>query len=363
VAVEADWPNAYQVNRYVRGYTEGTSEDAGPEKALAGFKSFPQWMWSNTSMRDLVQWLRDHNDRLPQAKAQVGFYGLDLYSAARSAHDVVQYLEQVDPAAAQVAGDRYACIAPDSGDKMLSRLSPKTGERLCEDQLLQQVEEMEQRAADLRHDMSPVEREELFSALQNARVAKNGTAYFQGTYDDGMSSWNWRDLHMADTADMLAEHLSVQGKPAKVVIWAHNSHVGDAQATQLGRAGEWNIGQLTRERHKEDTVLVGFSTYTGTVMAARSWDEPGERKNVLPALPESDAALFSETGLDTFLLTLRDNTGLAEMLSGPRLQRAIGVVYYPEAERSSHYFEAQLSEQFDAVIHIDETNAVEPLNP
>ena len=361
VVVEADWHEAYNVNQYVKGYTGGVSGNGGAEKALSGFKSFPQWMWANTSVRDFVQWLRSYNDGLPATRAPVGFYGLDLYSNRRSGEAVVEYLEQVDPQASQEARIRYTCMAPATGDEFLSAPG-QTAQEPCDIQLQKQFEEMEQRAANVDHGMSLNQRDDLFSALQNARVAKNGTAYYEGDYGADMSSWKWRDLHMADTTDALVGHLSsTSGMPAKVVIWAHNSHVGDARATELGEGGEWNIGELMRERHKEDVVLVGFSTYTGTVIAARGWGEPGERKDVLPAEPQSDSALFHRTGLNKFLLTIRYNNALAEMLSGPKLQRAIGVVYYPRTELSSHYFEAHLSQQFDAIIHVDNSNAVEPL--
>ena len=365
VAVEADWPAAYRVNRYVRG----AGDDAGPVEALADFERFPRWMWRNTVVRDVVGWLRGHNDALPPGAPKIGFYGLDLYSLQASIEAVVGYLDKVDPAAADRARRRYACFDHYGDDAQLYGYATSLGAaEPCEDEVVNQLLELQRRAAELSrrdggHPLGPAE-DEFFYAEQNARLAKNAEAYYRSMFRGRVSSWNLRDTHMADTLDALVAHLDRGGEGrTKTVVWAHNSHLGDARATQMGDEGELNLGQLARQRHAAEAVLVGFSTYAGTVTAASDWDEPAERKHVRPGLPGSYEALFHDVareGPPRFWLSLRD-PGLGERLREPRLERAIGVVYRPETERFSHYFEARLADQFDAVIHIDQTEAVEPL--
>jgi erythromycin esterase-like protein len=228
------------------------------------------------------------------------------------------------------------------------------------DAALAQWEEVQQRAADSR-EMTLAEWEELFSALQNARILKNAEAFYRSMYNRLSSSWNLRDQHMTESLEALSAHLAVDGERARVVVWAHNSHVGDARATQMGRSGQWNIGQLVRERYPDETVLVGFTTYSGTVMAASSWGEAGAVYEVNPSLPESYGALFHDVGIDDFMLLFQRDHAPSRSLEESRLVRAIGVIYRPQSERQSHYFEAELSKQFDAVIHLDRTRAVEPL--
>jgi len=358
IVIEGDWPDAHRLNRYVRGQ----GNDKSAEQALSGFTRFPRWMWGNRDVRDLVQWLRQHNDALPVGAPRAGIYGMDLYSLARSADAVVQHLEKVDPEAARRARERYACFAPYREDEMLYGAATVGDGTACGPGAVQQWKELQQRAGTVTLAADPAHKEEFFSALQNARLVKNAEEYYRTQYRGGMSSWNLRDRHMADTLDELRSHLDAPGKPAKIVVWAHNSHQGDARATEMGEAGEWNVGQLMRQRHKDRVVLVGFTTYTGTVMAASAWGEPGKVQRVRPSLPGSYGALFHETGIGNFLLPLRGSK-VATALAEPRLERAIGVIYLPESERASHYFEARLSQQFDAVIHFDETRAVEPLQP
>ncbi len=205
--------------------------------------------------------------------------------------------------------------------------------------------------------------DDAFDALQNARVVKHAEHYYRTLFTGGTNGWNLRDEHMTEMLETLAAHLGTAEQPGKVVVWAHNTHTGDARATELGERGDHNIGQLIRQRYPEQTVLVGFTTYTGTVIASREWDAPGELKQVRPALDESYSGLFHSLGLGNFLLLLSEQPLAPEMVGEPRLERAIGVIYLPETERQSHYFEARLSQQFDAVIHIDESSAVEPLQP
>ncbi len=357
VAVEADFPDAYRVNRYVRG----VGQDADSNTALAGFKRFPTWMWRNADVLDFVGWLRAHNDALAAEEKKVGFYGLDLYSLHASIEAVLGYLDKVDPEAAKRARYRYSCFDHFGEDTQAYGYAARFGlTESCEQDVLHQLVELRRRASEYASRDGRVAADEFFFAEQNARLVKNAEEYYRSMFRRRVSSWNLRDQHMAETLGHLVAHLEGQGQQAKIVVWEHNSHLGDARATEMGERGELNVGQLVRERYGDDAVLVGFSTYTGTVTAAADWDAQPERKRVRPALKESYEALFHETGVPRFLLNLRDDDKTAG-LSEPRLERAIGVIYRPETERASHYFFARLPAQFDAVLHFDETRAVEPL--
>jgi erythromycin esterase-like protein len=337
VAVEGDWPDAYRVNRFVRG----ESDDVDAEEALSDFRRFPAWMWRNTDVVDFVTWLRDWNDDLPAGGPKVGFYGLDLYSLYTSMEAVVRYLEEIDPEAAVRARERYSCFDHFNRDPQVYAYETQFGGSMpCEPQAVAQLVELRETAQ---------REEDHFYAEQNARLVVNAEEYYRSVFRAGAESWNLRDSHMAETLEALVAYLD-----AKVVVWAHNSHVGDARATQLGQRGELNIGQLVRERHGGESLLVGFTTYTGTVTAASNWGGPAERKRVRRALEGSWEEAFHRTGAPSFVL-------LPAAVEGRRLERAIGVIYRPETERLSHYFEAKLGDQFDAVIHIDETRAVQPL--
>jgi erythromycin esterase-like protein len=360
VAVEADWPDAYRVNRFVRGV--GDAELA--IESLAGFQRFPTWMWRNTVVLDFVSWLREHNGSLPPGTKKTGFYGLDLYSLYTSIQSVLRYLEKVDPEAAKRARYRYSCLEDFGEDSQAYGYAAAFDlAKDCEDEAVSQLVELQRRAPDYSRRDGLVAEDEYFYAEQNARLVKNAEEYYRTMFQGRVSSWNLRDRHMADTLDALVTHLDRHGDQTKAVVWAHNSHLGDARATYMGRMGEWNIGQLVREKYGREAVLVGFTTNTGTVTAASDWDQPSERKQVRPALPGSYEALFHDTGLPYFLLPLRDGGPAADALREPKLERAIGVVYRPDTERISHYFDARLPEQFDAVIHIDDTRALEPLEP
>jgi erythromycin esterase-like protein len=356
VAVEADWPDAYRVNRYVRGQ----GGDASADEALGGFERFPQWMWRNTEIIRLVEGLRRHNQGVDD-DAAVGFYGLDLYSLYTSIAEVVRYLETVDRDAARRARERYACFEHFQQDpQAYGYMAGRRGQD-CEDGAVRQLVELQQRAAALAgRDGLPAD--EHFVAAQNARLVKNAEEYYRQMYRGRANTWNLRDCHMADTLDALARHFADAGREPRIVVWEHNSHLGDARATEMGESGEWNVGQLVRERHGSAARLVGFTTYTGTVTAADDWDEPAQRMAVRPARPDSYEGLFHEAGVPNFLLPLRAAGGeLLEALGGERLERAIGVIYRPRTERQSHYFLARLADQFDAVIHFDETTALTPL--
>jgi len=358
VAVEADWPDAYRVNRWVRGI----SDDRTALDALTGFERFPRWMWRNRDVLEFVDWLRGYNESEAQDR-RIGFYGLDLYSLFASMEEVVRFLEQVDPEAANRARYRYSCFDAFGEDTQAYGYAAEFGmTRSCEDQAVQQLVELQRRAAELAQRDGGISEDELFYAEQNARLVRNAEVYYRTMFRGRVSSWNLRDRHMAETLEALIAHFERKGRPTRIVVWEHNSHIGDARATSMGDMGEWNVGRLARERFGNEAVLVGFSTYTGTVTAASDWDAPAERKRVRPGLPGSFEALFHGVGTPDFLLNLRGDTAVAQALRDVRLERAIGVIYQPRTERLSHYFEARLPQQFDAVLHFDVTQAVEPLD-
>jgi erythromycin esterase-like protein len=359
VAVEADWPDAYRVNRYV----QGLDDDHTGQEALAGFRRFPVWMWRNTDVLAFIEWLRKMNSTRDEYPRKVGFYGLDLYSLYASAEAVITYLEQVDPEAAQRARFRYSCFEHFNEDTEAYGYAASFNiSESCEQDVIGQLVELQQRTSDYARRDGPMAEEAFFYAEQNARLVKDAEEYYRTMFGGRVSSWNLRDRHMAETLNALVAHLERQKGRAKVVVWEHNSHLGDARATSMGNEGELNVGQLVRERYGNETIVVGCTTYTGTVTATSDWGMPHERKRVRPALPESYEALFHETTLPNFLLVLRNDGQAALALRGPRLERAIGVIYLPRSERISHYFSARLPEQFDAILHFDETRAVEPLD-
>ncbi|MGZ8289072.1 MAG: erythromycin esterase family protein [Telluria sp.] len=359
VAVEADWPDAYRVNRYVRDQ----GDDADAVQALQGFQRFPSWMWRNTDVVNFVDWLRSYNDGF-ETDDKVGFYGLDLYSLFTSMEEVLRYLDQVDPAGAKAARARYACFDHYQDDSERYAYAAGIGvSESCEHAVITQLQALQHHAFDYMQRDAANAHDAYFYAQQNARLVKNAEAYYRTMFRGRVSSWNLRDSHMAETLDALVAHVGARGgKPAKVVVWEHNSHIGDARATEVGRIGEWNVGQLARERYgADDTRLIGFSTFHGTVTAASEWGGPAETKAVRPSLPDSYEAAFHNTGIERFMLDLRKDSAAREALMERRLQRAIGVLYLPRTERQSHYFHTQLPEQFDAMIHFDRTSAVEPL--
>jgi erythromycin esterase-like protein/predicted phosphoribosyltransferase len=360
VAVEADWPDAYRVNRFVRG----RSEDVTAEEALRGFERFPTWMWRNTAVLDFVGWLRERNDRAGDEPRKAGFYGLDLYSLRRSMEEVISFLERVDPEAAARAKERYSCFDHVSGDDGQSygfAAAFGAGES-CEREVIDQLVDLQRHAPEYAKRDGLLAEDEAFYAERNAVTVQSAEKYYREMFSGQVASWNLRDRHMVDTLEALADHLSrARGEPAKIVVWAHNSHLGDARVTEMGSRGELNVGQLVRERHPDQCRLIGFTTYTGTVTAADDWDAPADRKVVRPALPKSVEELFHQVGSKEFLLWFGLVPQAAEVLRGTRLERAIGVVYRSQTERQSHYFQARVADQFDAVIHIDETRAVEPL--
>jgi erythromycin esterase-like protein len=356
VAVEADWPDAYRANRWVRRL--GT--DASPEQALDDFTRFPRWMWRNHEVVRFLRWLRAWNTDVTR-DAHVGFYGLDLYSLHRSMAEVIGYLDRVDPPAARRARHGYACFDAFGDDVQSYGFAASLNlQRSCEDEAVTQLVELQRRAAEYASRDGHVAADDYFVAEQNARVVRNAEVYYRAMFRGGVESWNIRDQHMMATLVTLIEHAGRQGRSAKVVVWAHNSHLGDARATSMADIGELNLGQLVRERYGAACASVGMTTHEGEVTATHEWDEPAALRTVQPSLRGSYERLFHHTRLPAFVLPLNDRDVVAA-LAGPRPERAIGVIYRPETERTSHYFTARLPRQFSAVVHVDRTHALEPL--
>ncbi len=356
VAVEADWPDAYRVNRYALGQ----SNDRSANEALGDFKRFPGWMWRNEDVADFVEWLRKHNEDKPQSSPPAQFYGLDLYSLRSSMAAVVSYLEEVDPEAGKAARERYSCFDQVIGEGQeyghgvaLNITIP------CENEVIAQLIDLQKRHAQIIASDGWESEDKFFYAQQNARLVLNAERYYREMYRGRVSSWNLRDLHMAETLQALSQHLTNHFGEAKIVVWAHNSHVGDARATQMGASGELNVGQLARTTWPNECVNIGFTTSHGTVTAASDWGAPTERKRVRQAMQDSYEALFHDLPYERFFIDTKQARGwLPEMA----LERAIGVIYRPETERASHWFHARLADQFNGVIHIDKTSALAPLD-
>jgi erythromycin esterase-like protein len=353
VAIEGDWPDAWRVNRFVQ--LEGNDS---AESALGDFERFPTWMWRNREMLDFIIWLRAHNAE-KSAAHRVGIYGLDLYSLYRSTDAVVHYLEGVDPEQAEIARARYAALDHVREPQAYGYQAAFGQRQPAHDEVVAQLIQLRTDAASYIRQNDLAAMDAYFFADRNAAVVVQAETYYRAMFGRRVNTWNLRDSHMGDTLVALSDYRLRRGGSGRVVVWAHNSHLGDARATEMHSRGELNLGQLMRQHAPEDTLLVGFTTYTGHVSAASGWDGDVERKAVRPALPESYEHLFHTTGLDRFFLPL--NSPAAEPLREPLLERAIGVLYLPESERASHYFQASIAQQFDAVFHLDETEALEPL--
>ncbi|HKO14866.1 MAG TPA: erythromycin esterase family protein [Gemmatimonadaceae bacterium] len=357
VAIEADWPDTQRLHCFVTG----RSGYVDSEEALGAFRRFPQWMWRNRDVVEFVDWLRMHNSRRA-VHDRVGIYGLDLYSLYGSIAAVLAYLDRVDPAAGRRARARYAClerfreIPEEYGYAASFDLSAQ-----CEADVVRQLVDLQRRARALGADAPDDVLDDVFSAEQNARLIRNAEEYYRAMFRSRTASWNLRDRHMTETLEAVRSHLARVHGTARAVVWAHNSHLGDARHTQMAEHGEVNVGQLVRDRYGLDKCfLIGLTTYAGSVTAAADWDAPVETMRLRPALPESHEALLHAVGMPRFALDLRDPI-VAAALDAPRLERAVGVIYLSDSERESHYFRARLARQFDAVIHVDQTNAVQPL--
>ena len=350
VAVEADWPDAASIDRHVR-HKPVRKEDEPP------FQRFPTWMWRNTDVEAFVGWLREHNARLPMAE-RTGFYGLDLYNLNGSIRAVIDYLDRVDPEAAAVARERYGCLAPFRNDPATyGRMALTEGYARCENAVVEQLRHLFGKS----RDYVAQDGDDFLDAAQNARLVANAEAYYRVMYYGSAESWNLRDTHMFETLELL---LKAKGPDAKAIVWAHNSHIGDARATDMGASrSELNIGQLCREHYGEEARLIGFGTHAGTVAAATDWDGPMEVKRVNSSRPDSYERVCHDSGVPRFLLDLREGERpeAREALMESKLERFIGVIYRPDTERWSHYSSAILPKQFDAWVWFDDTGAVTPL--
>jgi erythromycin esterase-like protein len=351
VAVEADWPDAATIDRYIR-------HRPWREGELRAFERFPAWMWRNQEFDGFVRWLREHNGQRPYDK-MTGFYGLDLYNLSGSMRAVIDFLEREDPELARLAHRRYGCLDPWAEQPQLyGRNALIEGYARCEVGVVQMLKDLLQKQIDC---FAP-ECDEWLDAAANARLVKDAEAYYRVMYHGSAESWNLRDTHMFDTLNMI---LDAKGEASKAIVWAHNSHIGNAAFTDMGmHREELNIGQLAKEKWGADARLIGLGTHTGTVAAADDWDEPMKIKRVRPSLPDSYERMSHESEVPNFLLDLREgerDERLAGELMEPRLERFIGVIYRPETERWSHYSEAILPRQFDAWLWFDETRAVTPL--
>jgi erythromycin esterase-like protein len=303
--------------------------------------------------------LCDHNEGLPPEE-RVGFYGMDLYALYASIRAVLSYLDKVDPAGAARARSRYACFDVFGEDAQSYGHSAAFGFDSCEDDVIRQLVELRQRAAEYASRDGRIARDEYFVAEQNARLIKDAEEYYRTMFRGGVSSWNLRDTHMVSTLNSVRAHLRAGREPVKIAVWAHNSHLGDARATQMGQRGELNVGQLIREQYGDRARLIGCTTASGTVTAANDWDEPVHLKKVRQAIDGSYEAIFHDAAVPRFFLPLH-GAEVRSALTKPHLERAIGVIYRPETERSSHYFYASLPSQFDGILHFDHTTALRPL--
>jgi protein-L-isoaspartate(D-aspartate) O-methyltransferase len=351
VAVEADWPDAAQIDHFVRETRMEPTEEPT-------FARFPTWMWANMQVLEFVKWLRDYNKRYSSPDKAVGFFGLDLYSLYSSINSVISYLQEVDPELAVIARKRYGCLTPWETDPATYGASALTGRHKgCE----QEVVEMLNSLMHKRLDYAQKDGRRFLDAVSNARLVKNAEQYYRIMYEGSTESWNFRDQHMFETLKNL---LDFHGPGSRAVVWEHNSHIGDAAATEMGARGEINVGYLCRKHFGDDAYLIGFGTHHGTVAAASDWGAPMEIKTVRPSHPDSYERLCHDSGLNAFMLPLGDQKQrVVKELMRPRLERAIGVIYRPETEVASHYFNAALPLQFNEYIWFDETRAVDALGP
>ena len=352
VAIEGDWPDAARVDAYVR-------RAAPPDgQRWEAFARFPTWMWRNREVLEFVEWLRAYNQGIDDPQQQVAFYGLDLYSIFTSIRAVLDYLDRADPQAAEIARVRYGCLTPWEGDPALyGRLAVGGRYRVCEDEAVATLKHLfKERLKYAQYDGA-----DLMDAIQNARLVANAERYYRVMYYGSNESWNLRDQHMFDTLELL---LGFHGPGSKAVVREHNSHLGDASATEMGAGGQTNVGQLCRARFGSSAYLIGQGTDHGTVAATTNWDEPVEIMEVRPGYPDSYESLFHDSRVEAFMLPLRNprKPDVRSELAVSRLERAIGVIYRRETELASHYFHALLARQFDEFIWFDRSRAVCPIS-
>ncbi len=357
ILLEADWPNVYTLNQYVQSAIHVTAE-----QALDVFNPQSAWLWSNLEMLNFIQWLKSYNEQLPDGEQKVSLLGMDIYSFEQSMTRVIDYLQSFSLQAAQQAQQRYQCFNRFNNDlHRYGRAVSRDQSLSCQQAVVEQYQDFSDCRFPCPEQYPFIDREAFFNARQNARIVKNIEQSLRIQYmsgDSSSASWNQRDRHMMESFLALSDHLH----HPKTIIWAHNSHIGNARATDMAESAQINLGQLLRQRFSQQLIAIGMLTYSGTVRAADNWNRPAKLKVILPAHPESNEALFHQLGIAHFMLDLHQSTELAQILNHPRLQRHIGVVYRPETEMRSHYSYAQLADQFDVIIYLDETTAVTPLN-
>jgi protein-L-isoaspartate(D-aspartate) O-methyltransferase len=349
VAIEGDWPDAARIDHYVRHAEHEARE-------WEAFARFPTWMWRNEEVRAFIDWLREHNAGL-EAQSRTAFYGLDMYSLYTSIREILRYLDRIDPDTARIARERYGCLTPWQSDPAAYGHAAISGAyRACEKEVVGMLQEI----LNKQNIYMLNDGERYFDAVQNARLVADAEHYYRAMFYGSRSSWNLRDTHMFETLKAL---LQFHGRDSKALVWAHNSHIGNAASTEMSARGEFNIGELCKKEFGERAYAIGFGTHAGTVAAATDWDGDMEIKTVRPSHTRSYERACHDSGIPRFLLPMRgDRTGAREALMKPRLERAIGVIYRPETELASHYFEAVLPGQFDEYIWFDETSAVKPFD-
>jgi erythromycin esterase-like protein len=351
IAVEGDWPDCYSVNRYVKGLSAESAESV-----LHAFSRWPTWMWANREIVALAEWMHDHNVTLPADK-QAGFYGLDVYSLWESMHAVLDYLERIDPQRARNARRAYACFEPYEDDAQEYARATVLVPTSCEAEAVSILSALRRKAPEFRDDG----RDAYFNAEQNALVARNAELYYRTMVRGGATSWNVRDNHMVETLNRLMEH---HGRNAKAIVWEHNTHIGDARFTDMARSGMVNVGQLVRQEHeREGVVLVGFGSYRGSVIAGQEWGAPMERMTVPDAREGSYEHAMKSAGIgDSLFIFPKGGADEASELREPRGHRAIGVVYDPRTEHWGNYVPTILPGRYDAFIYLEQTKALDPLH-
>lgn len=358
IAIEGDWPETARINRYL--LSQG--DDKSARESLNSFERFPAWMWRNEDFVQFIEDVHNHNQSLQDQISKVNIYGLDLYSLHLSIEVVLNELEKINPQAAQTAKKRYQCFDTYTDPQEYGQIASLFPEKSCREAVIAQLLDLKKRKLDFfknHHDPA----QEKFYLEQNALVIKNAETYYTSLFEgNSAESWNIRDKHMMETINAIIHFNKETERSPKIIIWAHNSHVGNAQATQMASYGEINIGQLVKEKFEDEAISIGFTTFSGTVSAASAWGAIVERKYVRPGLPNSVEAFFHSFGIEAFFMLLDEHPEIYNFLNhDDYLERAIGVIYLPETERHSHYFRTQLTEQFDVVIHHDFTHAVVPL--
>jgi erythromycin esterase len=350
IAVEGDWPDCYRLNRYVKGRANSGGSAA---EVLHEFERWPTWMWANDEVVELAEWLHEFNATRPEQQ-KAGLYGLDVYSLWESMDAVLAYLHRTQVDAVEAARQAFACFEPYGRDEQEYARATMWAPASCEEDVVRMLHELRLDRPKYQHDG----REEFFNAEQNAIVARNAEHYYRTMVRGGAASWNVRDGHMVESLNRLVDF---HGEDCKAIVWEHNTHIGDARYTDMAAEGMVNVGELVRQQHGADgVVLVGFGSYRGTVIAGDYWGAPMRKMPVPPGRPSSwEELLHHALGADSLLLFDRQTE--SEAWLEPRGHRAIGVVYRPEVDAYGNYVPTVLPRRYDALIYLDETRALHPL--